>query len=75
MRRICLVPMTCLSVFLILFSFAIWDTANSKTGHPALSIVRITPSGVDVPPGRQIVLQFDRAVVPVGRRTSRRGSR
>jgi uncharacterized protein YfaS (alpha-2-macroglobulin family) len=27
----------------------------------------VTPTGEDVPPGRQIVLQFDRAVVPIGR--------
>ena len=32
-----------------------------------LQITRITPSGQDVPPGRQIVFQFDRAVVTVGR--------
>jgi len=32
-----------------------------------LRILRINPSGEDVPAGRQIVLQFDRAVVPVGR--------
>jgi len=34
---------------------------------PALRITRITPSGVNVPEGRQIVIQFDRAVVPIGR--------
>ncbi len=33
----------------------------------ALRITRITPTGQDVPPGRQVVFQFDRAVVPVGR--------
>jgi uncharacterized protein YfaS (alpha-2-macroglobulin family) len=32
-----------------------------------LGILRITPSGLDIPPTRQIVFQFDRAVVPVGR--------
>ena len=32
-----------------------------------LKILRIDPSGVDVPVGRQIVFQFDRPVVPVGR--------
>jgi hypothetical protein len=32
-----------------------------------LEILSIVPSGEDVPPARQIVLQFDRPVVPVGR--------
>lgn len=32
-----------------------------------LRILRITPSGQEVPPGRQIVIQFDRPVVPLGR--------
>ncbi|UCF94311.1 MAG: hypothetical protein JSW39_09165 [Desulfobacterales bacterium] len=34
---------------------------------PPLRIDRITPSGNDVPPGRQIVIQFNQPVVPVGR--------
>jgi uncharacterized protein YfaS (alpha-2-macroglobulin family) len=32
-----------------------------------LRILNVTPTGEDVPPGRQIVLQFDRPMVPVGR--------
>lgn len=32
-----------------------------------LRITRIKPSGNDVPPGRQIVFEFDRPVVPLGR--------
>lgn len=32
-----------------------------------LRILRITPEGVDVPTGRQIVIEFNRPVVPVGR--------
>jgi hypothetical protein len=32
-----------------------------------LRITSITPSGSNVPPGRQIVIQFDRPVVPIGR--------
>ena len=32
-----------------------------------LRILRITPSGEEVPPGRQVVIQFDRPVVPLGR--------
>ena len=33
----------------------------------SLRILSITPRGAEVPPGRQIVIQFDRRVVPVGR--------
>ncbi|MBI5895508.1 MAG: large extracellular alpha-helical protein, partial [Desulfobacterales bacterium] len=32
-----------------------------------LKILRITPEGQDVPAGRQIVVEFDRPVVPLGR--------
>ena len=32
-----------------------------------LQLLRMTPEGDDVPPGRQVVFQFDRPVVPVGR--------
>jgi uncharacterized protein YfaS (alpha-2-macroglobulin family) len=32
-----------------------------------LEILRITPVGMDVPPGQQIVIEFDRPVVPLGR--------
>ena len=32
-----------------------------------LAIARITPSGEDVPAERQVVIEFDRAVVPLGR--------
>ena len=31
-----------------------------------VKITRITPSGTDVPAGRQIVFQFDRPMVPLG---------
>lgn len=40
---------------------------SAGTGGTGLRVVRITPSGEDVPPGRQIVFEFDRAVVPLGR--------
>lgn len=46
--------------------------ANLPTAHAAppsepLEIVRMTPSGDDVPTGKQVVFEFSRAVVPVGR--------
>ena len=37
------------------------------TETAALNVARITPLGLDVPPGRQIVIEFDRPVVPLGR--------
>lgn len=43
-----------------------FDSARQANGGP-LTLLRITPEGDDVPAGRQIVFQFDRAVVPVGR--------
>ena len=66
-RRHCVPMLACLA---ILFTFAvlIFATGGAFGAEPtALSIVRITPTGRDVPPGRQIVIQFNRAVVPVGR--------
>lgn len=41
-------------------------SAANATSSP-LQILRITPQGMDVLAGRQIVFQFDRAVVPIGR--------
>jgi hypothetical protein len=41
-------------------------SGQSEPGSP-LRILSITPRGPEVPPGRQIVIQFDRKVVPVGR--------
>ena len=68
MRRLCLLPAACLTTLLILFNFGLPDTVNSRyPTPPGLNVVRIIPSGTDVPPGRQIVFEFDRAVVPRGR--------
>jgi len=48
------------SVFMLL--------AFGSAGTPKpLTILRVTPEGEDVPPGRRIVFQFDRPVVPLGR--------
>ena len=67
MRGLCLLPSTYLTTLLILFNFVIPVAVNSDAGRSALKIVRITPAGADVPSGRQIVFQFNRTVVPVGR--------
>ena len=40
---------------------------QSFAAPPPLQITRITPSGTDVPVGRQIVFQFNQPVVPMGR--------
>ena len=40
---------------------------DSQAAETSLKITRITPSGVDIPPGRQIVFEFNRPVVPLGR--------
>lgn len=42
------------------------DSTDSPTAG-ALMLLRITPEGDDVQPGQQIVFQFDRPVVPIGR--------
>ncbi len=67
MHRLCLLSIAYLSAVLILFNFIPPDAVNSDAGPPGLKVVRITPSGTDVPPARQIVFEFNRAVVPVGR--------
>ena len=46
-------------------AIAALDSAEATSKE--LRIVRITPEGVDVPSGRQIVIEFNRPVVPVGR--------
>ena len=58
---------------LLSFFCLILPTGASSADEPAsLQVLRITPTGMDVPPGRQIVFQFDRAVVPVGRMERKR---
>jgi hypothetical protein len=72
MERITMHPLRLLSTayltaLLISFNFVMPDTVNPDSGTPGLNVVRITPAGKDVPSGRQIVIEFNRAVVPVGR--------
>jgi uncharacterized protein YfaS (alpha-2-macroglobulin family) len=45
---------------------ALYSSTPSANPQP-LELLRITPHGSDVPAGRQIVFQFNRPVVPVGR--------
>ena len=45
---------------------AAYDSADAPKSGP-LEVLRVTPEGDDVPVGKQIVIQFNRAVVPVGK--------
>jgi len=56
-------------LFIIICSSTLYalDSAKTNQGAQPLQILNITPSGDDVPAGRQIVFQFNRAVVSVGR--------
>ena len=53
----------------VILSFFVADSAPAAQSGPgeALKITRITPSGADIPPGRQIVFEFSHPVVPLGR--------
>ncbi len=60
--------MLCRSLGMILA--VLWlcvPTAAAMDEAPPLKILRITPEGKEVPAGRQIVIEFDRPVVPLGR--------
>ena len=56
-------------LFIIICSSPLYaiDSAKTNQGVQPLKILNITPSGDDVPAGRQIVFQFNSPVVPVGR--------
>ncbi|NII09115.1 Ig-like domain-containing alpha-2-macroglobulin family protein [Oleiagrimonas sp. C23AA] len=41
-------------------------TASASAADGPLSVRRISPSGQDVPPGKQLVIQFDRPMVALG---------
>ncbi len=57
----------CLLLFLLGFSSAFAQGGTAAKKDTTLQIVRITPSGEDVPAGRQIVFEFNKPVVPLGR--------
>ena len=67
MRRIHGFSIACLMISITCLVLALTVAESSAAGPAALRLVRITPTGQDVPPGRQIVFQFNRAVVPLGR--------
>ncbi len=45
---------------------AAFDSAEATALKP-LEVIRVTPDGEDVPGGKQIVIQFNRPVVPIGK--------
>ena len=47
--------------------FAAFDSAKFNIQNGAIKVIGITPSGDDVPAGREIIIHFTRHVVPVGR--------
>ena len=62
-----------LSLFLLIILsattlFAAFDSAEFNRQNGAIKVIGITPSGADVPVAREIVIHFNRPVVPVGRR-------
>ncbi|MCO6430864.1 MAG: large extracellular alpha-helical protein [Deltaproteobacteria bacterium] len=56
-----------LIAFSVLFFSAGLSFAEEQGGEAAPALIRVTPSGEDVPAGREIVLQFNKAMVPIGR--------
>ncbi len=56
-------------LLLLIFFLALptWTQGKSASSAKDLRILRITPTGIDAPLGRQLVIQFDRPVVPLGR--------
>ena len=71
MRRHGAVSIVWLLILLFLAGSILTAVSSSADQPDALQVVRITPTGRDVPAGRQIVFQFNRAVVPVGRMAAR----
>ena len=57
----------CCCLLLAGSALAAFDSADFNAGRGPLEIRDITPAGEEVPPSRQIVLHFNRPVVPVGR--------
>ncbi len=47
-------------------AYAAYDSAAAATSGN-LEVIRVTPDGEDVPAGKQVVIQFNRPVVPIGK--------
>lgn len=57
---------TITTLWLPFHAHAAFDSADA-TALKNLEIIRVTPDGEDVPAGKQIVIQFNRPVVPIGK--------
>jgi hypothetical protein len=66
-RYLKLFVLIALVILLVTSHSSAFDSSTFNRNTQPLKPLRITPSGEDVPPGRQIVFQFSRPVVPVGR--------
>ncbi|MGA2228808.1 MAG: Ig-like domain-containing protein, partial [Syntrophobacteraceae bacterium] len=59
-----------ISAYMLLTGFFVvlgFIGSDALAAESALKITRISPSGADIPPGRQIVFEFNQPVVPLGR--------
>lgn len=66
-RSLKLFALITIVILFLSFNASAFDSSTFNNNIQKLTLLRITPSGEDVPPGRQIVFQFNRPVVPVGR--------
>lgn len=58
----------CLCTVLLLLGYSVPTVGSAQDrGVAPLWVASVTPSGEDVPIGRQVVIQFNRPVVPIGR--------
>ena len=64
--RFCLAFVLCTVLGLSSAAHAALDSADAAQ-EKDLKITRITPDGLDVPAARQVVIEFNRPVVPLGR--------
>lgn len=62
MRHSILITLMCLLATPVMAAFDSAEFAVNKE----LRVLRVTPEGADVPVGRQVVIQFNRPVVPIG---------
>ena len=68
LRSRAILPFLC--IFLLCLSFLVppaWTAEKPAPLAKDLRVIRITPSGTEAPVGRQLVIQFDRPVVPLGK--------
>ncbi len=56
-----------IAIFMLMLPLGMMAAPNPTASTPKeLRIIRVTPEGADVPAGRQIVIEFNRPVVPLG---------